>query len=120
METKEEQKTKKQRKELKAKKSSLIYYLAGELLSEEFIAKQSRLFLLVIALIIFNISNRYSCLQKISEIESLKTQLQDLRYESLSVSSELTQHIKRSQVEELVLQNNLDIKTSNIPAVEIK
>lgn len=119
MET-EEQKIKRPRRVLKAKKSSLIYYLAGELLSEEFIAKQSRLFLLIITLIIFNISNRYSCLQKISEIESLKVQLQDLRYESLSVSSELTEHIKRSQVEDMVLQNNLEIKTSNIPAIEIK
>ena len=120
METKQEQKTKKQRKELKARKTSLIYYLSGGILSEEFIAKQGKLFAVIIVLLIFSVSNRYTCQQKITEIERLKDSLQDLRYESLSVSSELTSRIKRSQVEEMVLEKGLELKTPNAPVIKIK
>ena len=120
MEERQEQKTKKQRKELKAKKTSLIYYLSGGILSEKFIAKQGKLFALIIVLLIFSVSNRYTCQQKITEIENLKAKLLDLQFESLSISSELTRHIKRSQVEEMVLQKGLDLKTPNSPIIKIE
>ena len=120
METKQEQTTKKQRKELKARKTSLIYYLSGGILSEEFIAKQGKLFAVIIVLLIFSVSNRYTCQQKITEIENLKAQLQDLHYESLSISSELTSHIKRSQVEDMVMQRGLELKTPNSPIIKIE
>ena len=111
---------KKQKKELKPKKTSLIYYLAGGVLTEKFITKQAPLFITAIILVLLYIGNRYSCQQKINEIAALKVTLRNLQYESLSLSSELTEHIKRSPVEELVKQMNLDLKVPNTPAVRIK
>ena len=111
---------KRQTKELKTRKRSLIYYLAGGVLTEGFITKQGPLILVVIVLLFLYISNGYSCQQKINEIAVLKKELRDLQYESLSISSKLTEHIKRSQVEELVKTMNLDLQMPNTPAIKIK
>ena len=123
MEAKQEQKekkTKKQRRELDTGKKSLIYYLSGGVLSEKFIAKQGWLFALIVVLLIFNVSNRYSCQQKITKIDRLKDSLKDLQYESLSISAEFTKHIKRSQVEETVLKKGTKLKTPNSPIIKIE
>ena len=118
METKDG--NKRQKKELKPGKSSLIYYLAGGVLTEGFIVKHALTIFLAVVLVFVYIANRYSCQQKINEIASLKDTLRSLQYESLSLSSELTGHIKRSQVEELVKQMNLELKMPNKPAVKVK
>ena len=117
MEAKEGQK--RQKRELKTKKTSLIYYLAGGVLTEEFIVKQAPLFITVILLVFLYIGNGYSCQQKINDIAEMKRTLRNLQYESLAISSKLTEHIKRSQVEELVEKMNLDLKMPNTPAIKI-
>ena len=112
--------TKKQKKELTSKKTSLIYYLAGGILSEEFIIKQIPMFIAIVAVVFLYIGNRYSCHQKINEITVLKDSLQALEYHSLYLSAELTEHKKRSQLEVMIEQMGLDLKMSNTPTIEIK
>ena len=112
--------TKKQKKELKLRKTSLIHYLAGGILTEKFIVKLTPMFFAIVVIIVIYIANRYSCHQKINEITVLKDSLQTLEYQSLFLSAELTEHKKRSQIEVMVEQMGLDLKMSNTPTIEIK
>jgi hypothetical protein len=112
--------TKKQKKELKSKKTSLIYFLAGGILTEEFIIKQIPMFIAIVVVVFMYIGNRYSCHQKINEITVLKDSLQTLEYQSLFLSAEITEHKKRSQLEVMVEQMGLDLKMLNTPTIEIK
>ena len=62
------------------------------------------------------ISNRYSCQQKMLEIDKLNVELQDAKYRSLSSASELTERCRESNVLEM-LRNNRDsiLKIPTLP-----
>jgi len=85
-----EQRRKSKKKKKQGKKSLLWYILGGGILKEEFIFKHTRMIVLVVVLIFFFIGNRYSCILKLREIDRLQQQLHDVRFEALSISSELT------------------------------
>lgn len=56
--------------------------LGGEFLTSEVLVRQWKLILVVVVMAFFYISNRYSCLQKISDINKLK---ESSRMQSLSL-----------------------------------
>ncbi|MDR1813358.1 MAG: hypothetical protein LBR18_00705 [Tannerella sp.] len=104
----------------KKKRLSVMYILGGGIFKEDFIVRHTRIIVLVVILFFFYISNRYTCLLKIREIDRLQMQLKELKYESLSISSKLTENTRPSQVEELVKRQGLDIKKSTTPPYRIK
>ncbi len=109
-----------EKKSSRKSKNSLSHVLGGGILTEDFIVKQFKLLILIAFLCILFISNRYACLKKISEIEDLNRQLRDVKYENLVISTELTMNSRQSQIE-LILQNRgLELKTSKVPPFEIK
>ncbi len=59
------------------------------------------------------------CLKKISEIESLKQELVDIRYEALTRSSDLIGISRPSQVKELVRKHGIEIEESDKPAYNL-
>ena len=72
--------------------------------------------MLITLFTIIYISNRYSCQQDLIEIDQLQKDLQNAKYKTLSVSSELTEKCRESHVLEL-LKNNEDsvLKIPNQP-----
>ena len=70
---------------------------------------------LVVALLFFFIGNRYSCIQKISEIDRLRKELHEVKLEALTISTELTNKSKISQVEDLVRKQNLELEVPASP-----
>ena len=103
-----DEKQKKTRK--KEKKLSLLYVLGGGILKEDFIVKHTRMIVLIVILMFFFIGNRYTCMQKLREIDRLQQQLRDVRFEALSISSELTGNSRQSQIELLIEEHVLNWK----------
>ena len=104
----------------KKKKFSFSHILGGEILVEDFVIKQSRLLILIVFLILIFISNRYSCAKKLTQIEDLKKELQDVKYENLIISTELTTSSRQSQIELFLERKGIDLKSPESPTYEIK
>lgn len=89
--------------------------LGGEFLTRDLIARQGKLILLIVGLAFFYISNRYTCQQKIANINKLKNELNDLKYESLTRSTELMMRTKQSQVRKRISERGIELELSNQP-----
>lgn len=113
-ETKQRKKVKKKEKRL-----SILYVLGGGILTEDFIIRHTRMIVLVVVLIFFFIGNRYTCMQKLREIDRLQQQLRDVRFEALSISSELTGNSRQSQIELLVQEQGIDLEGAKTPPYEL-
>lgn len=113
-----EEEEKKQRKK-KEKKISLLYILGGGILKEDFILKHTKMIVLIVVLIFFFIGNRYTCMQKLREIDRLQQQLRDVRFEALSISSELTGNSRQSQIELLIEEQGVELEVAKTPPYEL-
>ena len=67
--------------------SSIRDVFAGNILTRKNLTSQWKLILLFIFLAFFYIGNRYSCEQKIAEIDRLQKRLTDVKFEALTRSS---------------------------------
>lgn len=107
------------KKKKKKKENSFLYILGGGILKEDFILRHTKMIVLIVILVFFFIGNRYTCMQKLREIDRLKQELRDLRYEALSISSELTGNSRQSQIESLIERQELDLGGAKIPPYEL-
>ena len=99
---------------------TLLYILGGGILKEDFIIRHTRLIVLVVVMLFIFISNRYTCLLKLREIDRLQQSLKEKKYESLAISGELTGSNRLSQIELLVKEKGLDIETAQTPPYIIR
>ncbi|PXV68155.1 hypothetical protein CLV62_102187 [Dysgonomonas alginatilytica] len=107
------------RVKLKDIKKNIMHVLGGTILTEDFFLKNTRFMLVVFIIMVLYISNRYSCISKMAEIESLKRELKDVKYESLTISSDLTGISRQTQVQTLIDQNDLKLMTPSVPAFKL-
>jgi cell division protein FtsL len=101
-------------------KRKIMYILGGTVLTEDFFWKNARFIITVFVIIVLYISNRYSCIEKVSTIEKLQRELKDAKYESLTISAELMGVSRESKVVDLVQKNGVDLKQTNEPIYKIK
>ena len=59
-------------------------------------------------------------MQKLSKIDHLQKELQDVRFEALSISSELTGHSRQSQIESLIEEQGIDLEGAQTPPYELE
>lgn len=94
-------------------KSALMFILSmlnpknlfsGKMIPVDFVLNKWKTLLVVFCLLMFYISNRYSCQQKEERIGSLRKEVEELRYKSLDMFVRL----KRIQKEEAVLMQVRD------------
>lgn len=104
---------------LKDIRKSTMHVLSGTILTEDFFLKNTRFMLFVFVIVVLYISNRYSCIAKKAEIESLKTEMKDVKYESLTISSELTSVSRQTRVQSLVDNNELGLHSPTEPAYKV-
>lgn len=116
---KEEAKKQPKKTKKKEKRFSFLYILGGGILKEDFVLRHTRMIVLVVFLIFFFIGNRYTCMQKLSQIDRLQQRLRDVRFEALSISSELTGNSRQSQIESLIEEQGLNLETAKTPPFEI-
>ena len=84
------------------------------------IRRQTRLLVLIMVLILFYIHNRYACQQQMIEIDKLKKELIDIKYDALTRSSELMERSRQSRIEEYIATKESDLQTSTNPPYLIK
>ena len=99
----------------KKKRTSWKSIVGGDILATDFFRRQTKLFLLIMVLVIFYISNRYSVQQQLIRIEELNTKLTDVKYNALTRSSELMEQSRQSRIEEYVATQESDLQTATTP-----
>jgi cell division protein FtsL len=97
---------------------SLVRVIGGDILTEEFVSKQYKLLVLIVILIVLFISNGYSCMKKLTEIEELKGQLKDVKYENLILTAEWNAHSRQSQIEELLQEKGIELSTGTVIKIQ--
>ena len=120
-EVEEKQINEKTEKAKKAKnRTSLKNIIGGDILATDFFRRQTKLLVLIMVLILFYIHNRYACLQQMIEIDKLKKELIDIKYDALTRSSELMEKSRQSRIEEYIATEESDLQTSTNPPYLIK
>ena len=94
----------------KKKRTSLKSILGGDIL----------LLVLIMVFIIFYIHNRYASQQQQIEIDRLKKELIDIKYDALTRSSELMEKSRQSRIEDYISSKESDLQTSTNPPYLIK
>lgn len=102
------------------KSSSLRDILNGNILTSRFIRKQYMLVVMLVVLSIFYIDNRYTSEKQIKQVAELKKQIQDAKYESLTISAELVEISRQSNVYKLLQERGIPVKPGNTPAIVIE
>lgn len=99
---------------------SLRSILGGEILVHSFLRRQVYLLILIVILTILYIDNRYSSQQELIEIDRLKKELTDIKYDALTISSELTEKSRQSRIEEYISAEGTQLQTAETPPYLIK
>lgn len=99
----------------KNKMPSLKSFLGGDILANDFFRRQTKLIILIMVFIIFYIHNRYASQRQLIEIDRLKKELIDIKYDALTRSSELMERSRQSRIEEYIATGGSDLQTSTNP-----
>ena len=96
--------------------------LGGDFLAHDFLRRQANLLILIVIMTILYIDNRYSCQMELIEIDRLKKELMDIKYDALTISSELTEKSRQSRIEEYIATNEGEssLETAATPPYLIK
>ncbi|MBP6064591.1 FtsL-like putative cell division protein [Bacteroides sp.] len=100
--------------------NSLKNIVGGDILATDFFRRQTKLLVLIMVFIIFYVHNRYASQQQQIEIDRLKKELTDIKYDALTRSSELMEKSRQSRIEEYISTQESDLQTSTNPPYEIE
>lgn len=92
--------------------------LGGDMLGGQWFRKQFWYIVMLTAMIIVYVSNRYYCQQEMLETKALGDTLQDRRYKALTRSSQLKEKTLRSKIEESLQDTTL--QTADTPSFNLK
>lgn len=94
--------------------------VGGDILATDFFRRQTKLVVLIMTLVIFYIHNRYACQQQMIEIDRLKKELTDIKYDALTRNSELMERSRQSRIEEYISTRESELQTATNPPYVIK
>ena len=103
---------KKQKGSTSPKHMSVKSILGGDILANDFFKRQTSLLILIMVLTILYIDNRYTSQQELIEIDRLKKELTDIKYDALTRSSELMEKSRQSRIEEYISAEESHLETS--------
>ena len=95
-----------------SKHMSIRSILGGDILANDFFKRQTSLLILIMILTILYIDNRYSSQQELIEIDRLKKELTDIKYDALTRSSELMEKSRQSRIEEYISTEESPLETA--------
>lgn len=102
------------------KSSTVRDILNGNILTKKFFQKQYGLLIMIAALTFLYVDNRYYCETQLAHEIELKKKIQDAKYESLTISAELMEISRQSNVIKMVKANGLDLIESQTPPYVIE
>ena len=105
-------KKKGQQENTSPKHMSIRSILGGDILANDFFKRQTSLLILIMVLTILYIDNRYECQQEMIEIDRLKKELIDIKYDALTRSSELMEKSRQSRIEEYISSEESPLETA--------
>ena len=88
-------------------KVTLASILGGDILGGRWFRKQFWYMVMIVAMLIVYVSNRYSCQQEQILTKVLNDTLIDRRYKALTRSSQLKERMRRSYIEESLVDTTL-------------
>lgn len=100
--------------------SSIRDILNGNILTKRFIRKQYLLIILLVVLSIMYIDNRFSSEKKTAYAIALKKNIQDAKYESLTISAELMEISRQSNIFLLMQSKGMQLKPGSTPPIVIE
>ena len=103
---------KKNTKSANPKHMSIRSILGGDILANDFFKRQTSLLILIMVLTILYIDNRYESQQELIEIDRLKKELTDVKYDALTRSSELMEKSRQSRIEEYISSEESHLETA--------
>ena len=92
---------------------------SGEALGREWLQRQIPFILFLVMIALFYINNRFTYEAQLRDIDRLKKELIDAKYESLTVSEELMQMSRQSYVIDKLSEQGSNLEVSTEPAVVI-
>jgi len=102
------------------KSSSVRDILNGNILTKRFFQKQYGLVLLVAVLAFLYVDNRYYCETQLAKEIELKKKIQDVKYESLTISAELMQISRQSNVLKMINERGVSLIRTSTPPIVIE
>ena len=100
--------------------SSVRDILNGNILTKKFFRKQYLLIVLIVVLSILYIDNRYSSEKQMTNISELKRKIQDAKYESLTISAELMEISRQSNILLLLQSKGIPLRPGVTPPIDIE
>lgn len=100
------------KKDSSSKHMSIRSILGGDILANDFFKRQTTLLILIMILTILYIDNRYTSQQELIEIDRLKKELTDIKYDALTRSSELMERSRQSRIEEYISTEESHLETA--------
>lgn len=102
------------------KSSNVRDILNGDILTKKFLSKQYGLLIMMAALTFLYVDNRYYCETQLAKEINLKKKIQDAKYESLTISADLMQISRQSNVMKKVNESGLKLIESTTPPIVIE
>lgn len=102
------------------KSSTLRDVINGNFLTKKFFQKQYGLLIMIAILLFMYVDNRYYCETQQVKVIELKKQIQDVKYESLTISAQLMELSRQSNVLAKVKERGLNLVETDTPPVVIK
>ena len=100
--------------------SSVRDILNGNILTKKFIRRQYLLIIFLVVLSIGYIDNRYASEKQIANMVMLKKNIQDAKYESLTISAELMEISRQSNLLLLMESKGMQLKPGSTPPIVIE
>jgi hypothetical protein len=101
------------------KSSTIRDFLNGNILTNKFLQKQYVLLIMIAGLTFLYVDNRFYCETQLAKEIDLKKKLQDVKYESLTISAELMEISRQSNVMNKVNENGINLTQSTTPPIVI-
>ena len=101
-------------------RKNVMHIISGTFLGSD-LFRRNWLFIVVLILIVLaHITHRYICIEKVSRIEKLQKELEDEKYKTLVISSDLTQISRQTQIEKMMKEKGLNLKQLSEPVYKIE
>ena len=102
------------------KSNSVKDIINGNILTTKLLKKQYWLIGMIAVLAFFYIDNRYSCETQMAKAIELRKQIQDVKYESLTISAELMELSRRTNVTKMIKERGLNLVETTTPPIIIE
>jgi hypothetical protein len=102
------------------KSSTLRDVLNGNILTKRFIQKQYGLVIMIAVIAFMYVDNRYYCETQLAKEIQLKRKIQDLKYESLTISAELMTISRQSNVLKMINERGVNLIQTATPPIVIE